>query len=238
MKRIFDALKSTRISSRHGHRTARDSPQCRPTASQSRLRGDTDPTRVTRMCIVSVVASASPGAHATGRRRSLSRSHLEPDAEPLKKRRNSARWVAPHRYKFAVLSRPTRKPAVELNPKRPPGRADRKAAAYAMEIVRLRSAGYTFEAIREAMADVGIELSTSALRREVRRLRARSNAGGSVSPLARGPAAANRATVPPPGPSPPTPSRAAPPVSHGHDIAEAFFTANPSNQLVNHKEFP
>ena len=58
---------------------------------------------------------------------------------------------------------------MQLQPKRPPGRADRKAAAYATEILRLRAEGYTYEAIREALVDVGIELSESALRREVRR---------------------------------------------------------------------
>ena len=63
---------------------------------------------------------------------------------------------------------------MDLKPKRQPGRADRKAAAYAEEIVRLRGADYTYEAIREALAEVGIALSTSALRREVRRLRRRS----------------------------------------------------------------
>lgn len=61
---------------------------------------------------------------------------------------------------------------MELHPKRQPGRTDRKAAVYASEIAQLRSAGYTYEAIREALADVGIELSTSALRREMRRLQA------------------------------------------------------------------
>ena len=52
---------------------------------------------------------------------------------------------------------------MQLQPKRPPGRADRKAAAYASEIVRLRGEGYTYEAIREALAEVGIELSECAL---------------------------------------------------------------------------
>ena len=48
---------------------------------------------------------------------------------------------------------------MQLQPKRPPGRADRKAGAYASEIVRLRAEGYTYEAIREALVEVGIELS-------------------------------------------------------------------------------
>lgn len=62
---------------------------------------------------------------------------------------------------------------MKLHPKRPPGRVDRKAAAYATDIAELRGAGYTYEAIREALLDVGVVASTSALRREVQRLRTR-----------------------------------------------------------------
>jgi len=127
---------------------------------------------------------------------------------------------------------------VELQPKRQPGRADRKAAAYAVEILRLRGAGYTYEAIREALAEVGIELSTSALRREVRRPRVRSKAVLSGSPSAPRPAAANTVSTPPPASSPLAPVPAAPVDSHGHDIAEAFFNDNPSNPLVHTKEIP
>ena len=58
---------------------------------------------------------------------------------------------------------------MQLQPKRQPGRTDRKAAAYVAEVLRLRAEGYSYEAIREALADVGIAVSTSALRREVRR---------------------------------------------------------------------
>jgi hypothetical protein len=129
-------------------------------------------------------------------------------------------------------SQPNRKPAVELQPKRPPGRADRKAAAYAVEIVRLRAAGYTFEAIREALADVGIELSTSALRREVRRLRGRSQMFLSGPPSVPRPTAADAVSIPPAG----SPSARHRP--RGHDLAEAFFNANPGNPLVQPKEIP
>jgi hypothetical protein len=121
---------------------------------------------------------------------------------------------------------------VELQPKRQPGRTDRKAAAYASEIARLRSDGYTYEAIREALADVGIALSTSALRREVRRLRMQTNGVPSgLQPSARTPANAASPTSAPPrleasiGPS-------------GREIAEAFFNAHPSNPLLRTKETP
>jgi hypothetical protein len=125
---------------------------------------------------------------------------------------------------------------VELQPRRPPGRADRKAAVYASEIGRLRSVGYTYDAIREALADVGIELSTSALRREVRRLcnppicalsapQSQAGSRSAVSTAQASSLALQRGRVTP------TPSS-------GHEIAEAFFEAHPSNPLLSTKEIP
>lgn len=103
---------------------------------------------------------------------------------------------------------------MRLQPIRPPGRSDRKAAAYAAEIARLRLEGYTYEAIREALADVGITLSTSALRREVRRSRHRT------------------------GKTPPQPPARLPSLAHtsGREIAQAFFNAHPSNPLLRAQE--
>ena len=127
---------------------------------------------------------------------------------------------------------------MELQPKRPPGRTDRKAAAYASEIARLRSAGYTYEAIRESLAEVGIELSTSALRREVRRLRVRSSAGLAGSKSGPPPASRTSAnTAPSPSSSPP-PHPTAPVGSNSREIAEAFFNAHPSNPLLRTEETP
>lgn len=123
---------------------------------------------------------------------------------------------------------------MQLQPRREPGRRDRKAAAYAAEIVRLRAEGYTFEAIREALADVGIQLSESALRREVRRQRRSADRTPSgVRPGSRTPAIA-------PASSPPASVAAgsAPTSSSGREIAEAFFNANPSNPLLRAKESP
>jgi len=115
---------------------------------------------------------------------------------------------------------------VQLQPKRPPGRADRKAAAYASEIVRLRAEGYTYEAIREALAGVGIELSESALRREVRRQQKRVvRTVPDVRPPSALPAPQTLAAGPPPSTG-----------ATGREIAEAFFTAHPSNPLFPAKE--
>ena len=120
---------------------------------------------------------------------------------------------------------------MQLQPKRPPGRADRKAAAYAAEIFRLRAEGYTYGTIREALAEVGIELSESALRREVRRQEKRARTIPGVRPPSPMPDA----------PAPPEPKTLAtgPPPSlgaTGREIAEAFFNAHPSNPLFPTKE--
>ena len=123
---------------------------------------------------------------------------------------------------------------MHLQPKRPPGRADRKAGAYASEIVRLRAEGYTYEAIREALAEVGIELSECALRREVRRHDKQTvRAISDVRPTSPAPAAPPLSVARPLTTGLP-PSKSA----SGREIAEAFFNANPSNPLFPSKEPP
>jgi len=123
---------------------------------------------------------------------------------------------------------------MQLQPRREPGRSDRKAAAYASEILRLRAEGYTFEAIREALADVGIRLSESALRREVRRhQRPADRAASGVRSASRTPATATAS-------SPPrlAPVSSAATGSSGPEIAKAFFDAHPSNPLLRAKDNP
>jgi hypothetical protein len=123
---------------------------------------------------------------------------------------------------------------MQLQPRREPGRSDRKAAAYAAEILRLRDEGYTFEAIREALADVGIQLSESALRREVRRQqRPADRASSGVQPASRAPAPATSSSPPASAAAPSVPTG-----SSGREIAEAFFNANPSNPLLRAKDHP
>lgn len=55
---------------------------------------------------------------------------------------------------------------LRLKPRLPPGRTTRKARAYAVEIRRLHELGYTLDAIREALADVGVNVSRSTVWRE------------------------------------------------------------------------
>lgn len=58
---------------------------------------------------------------------------------------------------------------MQLRPRRPPGRAGRKAWQYAGDIQRLRAEGYSLEAIRLALLDVGVTVSPSTVRREAAR---------------------------------------------------------------------
>lgn len=122
---------------------------------------------------------------------------------------------------------------MQLQPRREPGRRDRKAAPYASEILRLRAEGYTFEAIREALADVGIGLSESALRREVqRRQRPADRAGSGLRQIGRT-HGASAATAPALAATPSSANSAS-----GREIARAFFDANPSNPLLRAKDNP
>lgn len=58
---------------------------------------------------------------------------------------------------------------MSLQTRRPPGHANRKALAYAADIVTLREAGHTYESIRQALEDAGVQVSLSTVRREVLR---------------------------------------------------------------------
>jgi hypothetical protein len=73
---------------------------------------------------------------------------------------------------------------VTLTPKRPPGRLNRKALAFAADIQRLHWQGHSCEAIRQALADAGLIVSRSTVTREVARQtkrRAPSDTGGAAA---------------------------------------------------------
>lgn len=55
---------------------------------------------------------------------------------------------------------------MQLKPKLPPGRSDRKALRYGYEVRRLRAEGHSLASIREALLDVGVSVSLSTVRRE------------------------------------------------------------------------
>jgi hypothetical protein len=59
--------------------------------------------------------------------------------------------------------------AQRLSPRRPPGRCNRKARTFSAEIRRLHAEGYSFAAIREALAEAGVVVSISTVQREAAR---------------------------------------------------------------------
>jgi len=77
-------------------------------------------------------------------------------------------------------SESNRRDDLRLAPRRPPGRSNCKVRAFAGEIGRLHEQGYTFEAIREALADVGVLVSRSTVHREIVLLRQKSKSPPTV----------------------------------------------------------
>ena len=136
---------------------------------------------------------------------------------------------------------------MKLAPTGPPGRITRKARAFASEILQLRAQGYTFEAIREALAGAGVHVSNSTVQREVARAAGRPP---TVPPVDA--AASHRGTRPrqstggAPTHTPATSAAPAVPYDEdapmlvrglgGKETAEAFFSAHHSNPLLSTKE--
>jgi len=126
---------------------------------------------------------------------------------------------------------------MRLQPTRPPGRATRKALEFEQEIQRLRSMGYSFEAIRAMLAAVGVHVSKGTVRREA----ARSPATPLTTPLSRGyegqarPQTSARTT---PSDDDPLPPHAVdpPPARSSSQIAEDYFKDHISNPLMRNKE--
>ncbi len=141
---------------------------------------------------------------------------------------------------------------MNLVPVRPPGTNARKARAFSCEILKLRAQGYTFEAIREALADAGVHVSNSTVQREVARAAghppASVPAGAAAShrwplqtPSTRGTSAQARSIASPAAPDSLAISqdKRAPgldSVFGGKEGAEAFFDAHPSNPFFATKE--
>jgi hypothetical protein len=132
------------------------------------------------------------------------------------------------------------KSSVKLTPIRLPGPNARKARAFEADIVQLRAQGYTFEAIREALAAAGILVSNSTVQREVARATRRAvhatpptasglNKGGSESPsmASAAPATAAVALL---DPAVPREWRS------GQDVAEAYTRSVITNPLIRAKE--
>jgi len=120
-----------------------------------------------------------------------------------------------------------------LAPKHPPGRANRRALEFNLDIQRLRRAGYTFSAIRLALLEAGISVSLTTIKREAARrdiFAARHSPPRAMQHLP--PTVAPDAVGSPTLPGNPVMA----PGTSSRDIAAAFFNANPSNLLLRKKE--
>jgi hypothetical protein len=102
---------------------------------------------------------------------------------------------------------------MKLEPTDPPGRSSRKARRYAQDMRVLRAQGYTFEAIRMALAAVGVHVSNATVQREIARA-----AKGTVVVQAAETAQAPVITT-------------APDPRSGKEIAEAFTATQNTNPL-------
>lgn len=121
---------------------------------------------------------------------------------------------------------------MKLIPKSPPGRSTRKARAFAVEIAVLHAQGYSFEAIREALAEADVHVSKSSVQREV----ARGVQGHHPKPVAGSGALVGQPPSPAQPPAapeaPPSPTPFPPEPRSGKDIAQAFVEGRINNALV------
>ena len=137
---------------------------------------------------------------------------------------------------------------MKLVPKEPPGRSTRKARGFASDMRELRAQGYTFEAIREALAAAGVHVSNATVQREVARL-AKDPATALAAHSAHRPGHELQSAVsttetpgfrPPPLASPDSPAEVD--LRSGKEVAEAFTSSRITNPLVrariNAKEAP
>lgn len=136
--------------------------------------------------------------------------------------------------------RPTIAMSTKLDPAEPPGRRTRKARGYSTEIRQLRARGYTFEAIRAALAAVGVDVSNRTVQREAGKLRdvhaRETDAAGATQEVGRscrrpyGTDVAARAEL--------SQSPSPQPAEHrrGKDVAEEFRRSQCVNPLIRVKE--
>jgi len=130
---------------------------------------------------------------------------------------------------------------MNLVPVRPPGPNARKARAYDADILNLRAQGYTFEAIREALAGAGVHVSNSTVQREVARATRERRAGPDRTPSTTVAGAQDLPSVSVAMPAPSAPLQDTPGAVSVRDVdckqdAEAFFAAHESNPLFTNKE--
>ena len=133
-----------------------------------------------------------------------------------------------------------RNDAIKLVPSEPPGRSSRKARRFAPEMRALRAQGYTFEAIRLALASSGVHVSNATVQREVARASRASSGGQGLGSTARPdelpPALTHllgsAPTSPTPSPQSPQDASVQTDMRSGKEIAEAFASSRITNPLA------
>lgn len=97
--------------------------------------------------------------------------------------------------------------------------------------MRLRTLGYTLESIRQALADAGLPVSRSTVRREALRLDSHSPSFAIAKPR-------DKAGAPAPAPAlaPATTPPDQTTLCSGKEIAEAFVRTRSTNPLIRAKE--
>lgn len=153
------------------------------------------------------------------------------DSRPNEERTECEQAVKTHRTRPACQrhvspAEPSATGDMKLAPTGPPGRITRKARAFAAEILQLRDQGYTFEAIRAALADAGVRVSSSTVRREATKTAVRGSAMHAVRTAASDPTPATLATG----------ARNVAKPARGKEAAEAFFSRHHTNPLLPPKE--
>ena len=134
---------------------------------------------------------------------------------------------------------------MSLLPDTEPGHLSRKARDYEKEIARLRSEGYTLDAIRKALVNAGVVVSLSTVWRESTRSKRRRPVAPScatqpprASPVAHRPSQALRAAPGTNSPSDQTLPASVLARRSGKDIAEEFRRRQNTNPLMRAKEQP
>lgn len=131
--------------------------------------------------------------------------------------------------------------STKLAPADPPGRSTRKARAYSADIRQLRSQGYTFEAIRAALAAVGVDVSNRTVQREAARSPDKhagmADTFGHVTYHSHQPASSRGVPVSASKAELAQPAAAASPVHRsGKAVAEEFRRSQCDNPLIRAKE--
>ncbi|WP_439113345.1 hypothetical protein [Hydrogenophaga sp.] len=129
---------------------------------------------------------------------------------------------------------------MKLVPTDPPGRSSRKSKRFAQEMRELRAQGYTFEAIRMALAAVGVHVSNATVQREVARATKAASVPQVLASGARPDEVPSALTQPLASATPPSTTAPQSPqfvsvetdMRSGKEIAEAFASSRITNPLA------